>query len=578
MEDDAVMMASNQSPLPLKVERLFFRYRRRRTWTLRDILLEARPGELILVAGMSGCGKSTLARSINGLIPHSYRGERRGAVYVLGDEVAQTPKAQIAQRVGTLLQDPERQIVGAYVENEIAFGLENLGFPREDILRRIDHILTYLNMPHLRHRETFALSGGEKQKVALAGILVMEPQMLILDEPLANLDPATAQEALAWFRRLADEGRTVIIIEHRVEDVLRIHPDRVFYMENGRGVFFGPPEDLPKAVDYRQVKLPAPWILRLSRKDRMPEFEPQVGPPGSRREPLVVYENVSFRYDEEGPWVLKDINWTIYRGDIIALLGPNGAGKSTLMKHALGLLRPTRGRVLVYGRDTREASVAQLAARVGYVFQNPRYMLFARTVAEEVAFGPTNLGYPPDEVQRRVQEALEMLDLTAYAQDPPLSLSFGQQRRVGIASVVAMGSKVLLLDEPTAGQDYWHYMTFMDGLLRLPYFEAVVFITHDVDLAVAYANRVVVMKDGVIQADGAPHEVLHDDARLREWRLVPTTLLNLNRAVFHTVGRFHRAEVLAHVLPQHLWKKWAYTPVLKQLQLDTGVTAAQVER
>lgn len=547
---------------PLYIEHLSFRYKRRNTWTLKDIVMEAEPGELILIAGMSGSGKSTLARTINGLIPHSYQGERLGAVYVLGDDVARLSKAHIAQRVGTLLQDPERQIVGAYVENEIAFGLENLAFPREEMFRRIEWVLDYLNMPHLRYRETFALSGGEKQKVALAGILVMEPRMLILDEPLANLDPATAQEALAWFRKLADEGHTVLIIEHRVEDVLTIRPDRIFYIEEGRRRFFGPPQDFPKAVDYHQVKLPAPWILRLARQDRMPVFEPQVGPPGTDRVPLVEFQRVSFRYDEEGPWILKDIDWTIYRGDIIALLGPNGAGKTTLVKHALGLLRPTQGRVVVYGQDTREASVAQLASKVGYVFQNPRYMLFARTVAEEVAFGPRNLGLPEDEIQRRVQEALRMMDLETYAEDPPLALSFGQQRRVGIASVAAMGSRVLLLDEPTAGQDYWHYMTFMDGLLRLPYFEAVVFITHDVDLAVAYANRVVVLKDGQIQADGPPHEVLQDDETLRKWRLVPTSLLHLNREVFSITGRFHRAEVLAHLLPEEIWQKWAYSDVL----------------
>ncbi len=547
---------------PLYIEHLSFRYKRRNTWTLKDIVMEAEPGELILIAGMSGSGKSTLARTINGLIPHSYQGERLGAVYVLGDDVARLSKAHIAQRVGTLLQDPERQIVGAYVENEIAFGLENLAFPREEMFRRIEWVLDYLNMPHLRYRETFALSGGEKQKVALAGILVMEPRMLILDEPLANLDPATAQEALAWFRKLADEGHTVLIIEHRVEDVLTIRPDRIFYIEEGRRRFFGPPQDFPKAVDYHQVKLPAPWILRLARQDRMPVFEPQVGPPGTDRVPLVEFQRVSFRYDEEGPWILKDIDWTVYRGDIIALLGPNGAGKTTLVKHALGLLRPTQGRVVVYGQDTREASVAQLASKVGYVFQNPRYMLFARTVAEEVAFGPRNLGLPEDEIQRRVQEALRMMDLETYAEDPPLALSFGQQRRVGIASVAAMGSRVLLLDEPTAGQDYWHYMTFMDGLLRLPYFEAVVFITHDVDLAVAYANRVVVLKDGQIQADGPPHEVLQDDETLRKWRLVPTSLLHLNREVFSITGRFHRAEVLAHLLPEEIWQKWAYSDVL----------------
>ncbi|NJN79221.1 MAG: ABC transporter ATP-binding protein [Anaerolineales bacterium] len=288
---------------------------------------------------------------------------------VYGKDVADMQIPEMAQMVGTLLQDPERQIVASNVFNEIAFGPENLGLPRDEIITRVEQAMKRLNIEYLRERETFNLSGGEKQKVALGGVLTMNPSILLLDEPLASLDPASAHEALQVFRSLADEGKTVILVEHRVEDALEIKPDRLLYMEDGKIKYLGGIEKLPKELDHRQVKLPAPWVVQ--RVKAMDEVEETVHSHKSqeRGEPLVVFEDVDFRYSDEYPLILENVNLTINRGDLIAVLGPNGAGKSTLVKHAIGLLKPTRGRVLVEGKDTREMSVAQIARVLGYVFK-----------------------------------------------------------------------------------------------------------------------------------------------------------------------------------------------------------------
>jgi len=232
---------------------------------------------------------------------------------------------------------------------------------------------------------------------------------------------------------------------------------------------------------------------------------------------------------------------------VIAVLGPNGAGKTTFVKHAIGLLKPKAGKVLVNGKDTREASVAEIASTLGYVFQSPSHMLFAPTVREELAFGPRNLRHTPDAIDRQIKESLEIVNLSNNENDAPLSLSFGQQKRVSIAAILAMRSKILVMDEPTAGQDYKNYMGFMDAILQLPSFEAILFITHDVDMAVIYANRIILVADGAVQADGKPEDVLKDYELLKACRVVPTSLLDLNLELFSKTSRFMRAEALGHV-------------------------------
>ncbi len=305
-------------------------------------------------------------------------------------------------------------------------------------------------------------------------------------------------------------------------------------------------------MNYHEVKLPAEDIVERARNDEPPPalhiLPSAAGGNGTHPAPeaLVRFEDVSFGYDA-GVEVLHRINLDIKRGDVIAVLGPNGAGKTTFVKHAIGLLKPKYGHVLVNGRDTREASVAQIAATLGYVFQSPSHMLFAPTVHEELAFGPTNLNHPKEQIDKEVKQALNIVNLSEKEQDPPLALSFGQQKRVSIAAILAMQSRILVMDEPTAGQDYQNYMNFMDAILQLPAFEAIMFITHDVDLAVIYANRVLIIADGKLVADGAPQDVLRDFDRLRACRLVPSSLLALNVKRFPQTGRFMRAEALAHV-------------------------------
>ncbi|RLC77346.1 MAG: ABC transporter ATP-binding protein, partial [Chloroflexi bacterium] len=281
------MPEQHSTASPLVIEGLTFRYHSRPEPALHTLSLTLERGELLLVAGASGCGKTTLIRCINGLIPRTYNGDLEGSILLDGQDGSEMTMATLSQTVGTVLQDPERQILGSFVLNEVAFGLENLGLPREEILQRVDETLDYLGISRLRERETFYLSGGEKQKVALAGVLAMRPSILLLDEPLASLDPASAQEALSLFRRLADEGVSIILVEHRVEDAFSIHPDRVLFMQEGQVTYCGPPDGLADVVDYRQVKMPAPVVIQRAASEPPPTFEPAIKPNG--REPLVAF-------------------------------------------------------------------------------------------------------------------------------------------------------------------------------------------------------------------------------------------------------------------------------------------------
>ena len=411
-----------------------------------------------------------------------------------------------------------------------------------------------LRIEHLLERETFNLSGGEKQKVALAGLLSMNPSILLLDEPLASLDPASAHEALEVFRSLADEGKTVVLIEHRVEDAIFAKPDRLLYMEAGQVKYLGSIESLPTAINHREVKLPAEWVVKRVRQAG--EMPPRVEPAAqeARGEALVAFENVDFRYSDETPLILQNVNLQINRGDLIAALGPNGAGKSTLVKHAIGLLKPTSGRVLVEGKDTKSMSVAQIAHLLGFVFQSPTHMLFAPTVREELEFGPKNLEMDSLSIPRLVSESLATVNLKGLEEYPPLGLSFGQQKRTTIAAVLAMQSKIMIMDEPTAGQDYSNYTHFMDAMCKpaggrkslvAENFAATLFITHDVDLAVTYANRVLLFGDKHIVADGKPEVVLKDFDLLTKYRVRPTSLLRMNLSLLSKTKRFLTAEALA---------------------------------
>ncbi|MCA9965174.1 MAG: ABC transporter ATP-binding protein [Anaerolineales bacterium] len=533
----------------ISIRDLTFTYRIREEPAIHNINLELHPGELMLMVGASGSGKSTIMRAINGLIPRTYRGTMEGSINLFGKDVNEHSMAELSQTVGTLLQDPERQIVTSKVLNEVAFGLENLALPREEILQRVDETLGYLNILKLRERETFRLSGGEKQIVGVAGVLAMRPRILLLDEPLASLDPASAHESLRIFRELANQGIAVLLVEHRVDDALAIDPDTVVYLEDGRIVYSGSPDGLMQTADFHRVKLPASVVMQRAKTEPEPVYKPAVGQVGHLGEELVRFQNVGFRYSNDTPTILQDINFSVRQGDIIALLGPNGAGKTTLVKHVLGLLKPTSGQVLLEGVASKDSTVATAAKTVGYVFQNPSQMLFAPSVQEELAYGPSNLRHDKATMEKNITWALETIHMPEYRDSPPLALSYGQQKRVSIAAILAMRSRILMMDEPTAGQDYWNYRSFMDGILQMPGFDAVLFITHDLDLALTYATRILLLSNGRLAADGPTADVLQDEELLRSCRVLPTSLLRLNLQHLPTTGRFMRAEQLAHAVP-----------------------------
>lgn len=500
---------------------------------IEDISFSLGKGELMLIAGPTGCGKSTLLKCLNGLIPHSYNGTLSGEIRLEGQSTKGMTLRDLARIVGTMLQDPDKQIIGSTVEQEIAFGMENLGTPRKQMRERIADVLKQLHLDNYQKQATHALSGGQRQQVAAAGLLVMEPSIYLFDEPFANLDSRAVDELEALIEELGARGHTVIIVEHRVEEALRLKPDKVLLMKEGQQAFFGNTQEFLQMADPTQVKLPIEATLRTLDTDNLAQVRSTLVCPITTKysgqqttdEPILSFENVRFRYNVYSDEVLHGVTTQIRRGETVALLGPNGSGKTTMVKQALGLLRPNKGMVKLYGEDTRKLSVAQLASRIGYVFQSPGAMLFAPTVHKEVAFGPENLGFSGERLAKSVQEAEEALNVAQFDDRSPLSLSFGQQKRVTIASVLSMQGKILLLDEPTAGQDYRSYISFMEYLRSLPALDALLFITHDLDLALRFTQRVLLMKDGNLVADGPPLEVLADPNLLEECNLRSTSLL-----------------------------------------------------
>ena len=550
---DNATAATEQRPA-VYVDALSFRYRslddepeRKRNPTLpadtsdallaiADISFSLPAGELMLIAGPSGCGKSTLLKCLNGLIPNSYHGKLSGKIQLMGRSIKGLSLRDLAQIVGTMLQDPDKQIIASTVEQEIAFGMENMNTPRAEMHQRISDVLKQLHLKDYLGRATFALSGGQRQQVAAAGILVMQPSIYLFDEPFANLDARAVDELEKLITGLRNSGHTVIIVEHRVEEALQLKPNKVLLMKDGRQVFFGATEDFLRIADPTQVKLPIESTLRIIHEPAQVRdllIRPistgqhnQLDQQEQQSEPILTFEHVHYRYSSFSEEILHGISCQVRRGETIALLGPNGSGKTTMVKQALGLLRPSKGQVKLYDEDTRNLSVAQLAARIGYVFQSPSAMLFAPSVRKEVSFGPENLRFSAERLKLAVRQSEEALNVAQFEDRSPFSLSFGQQKRVAIASVLSMQGKILLLDEPTAGQDYRSYITFMEYLRSLPELDALLFITHDLDLALRFTQRVLLLKEGNLVADGPPLEVLADAALLESCNLRPTSLLH----------------------------------------------------
>lgn len=519
-----------EAPL-VAVDGLTFRYRRAAEPAISDVSVTVDAGEVLLVAGPSGCGKSTLLRAINGLVPHAYPGDLSGSVRIAGRPTTELRLREISATVGTLLQDPAKQIVGSTVEAELAFGPENVAMPPGEIRARIAEVIDEARIGHLAGRETAHLSGGELQLLAMAGALMLRPRCLVVDEPLANLDPATAQRLLGMLRELADSGHAIVMVEHRVEEALELRPDRVLAMDRGRVAYLGPVPGFFAVADPAAVKLPFEVVLARTSNTEQPR---PVAVPQERADPgpaRVSFENVHVRLGERE--VLRGVEASLGARERVAVLGPNGSGKTTLFRTAMQLVAPYAGRVLVDGADVTSTPIADLARSIGYVFQSPSQMLFARSVREELLFGPRNLGLPIDDPDAVAMEALErtgLADIEGILDRPPLSLSFGQQKRLALAIGLTLRPRTLILDEPSAGQDHRTAEAFMTAVAAIPGLESIYFITHDVDLALTHADRILVLRDGRVVANGSPAEVVEDEALWRTSNLHRTSLVEANLA------------------------------------------------
>jgi energy-coupling factor transporter ATP-binding protein EcfA2 len=568
---------------------------------LRGVNLHISGGEFVVLLGPVGAGKSTLCMALNGLVPHATGGRFRGDVTVGGMNTKQHPVADLARCVGLVFQDPETQLTQTRVEDEVAFGPENLGLPPVEIEERVSWALAAVGLSPCRDRSPLLLSGGQKQRVAIAAMLAMRPRLLVLDEPTASLDPIGK---VAVFNVLADLARErrigILMATQEVEWVPRF-ADRVLVLREGRIALEGRPEEVFRyAATLQEWGIGVPQMVELAGKlssrtgrnysfataaaayrrfmrdaaadiipsvakplhdvtasglfrssagregsseatsgpdeteaDRQRDMPPEriVFPPADA--PRIRIEDVSYIYPD-GTAALREVTLDLPPGDFVALLGPNGSGKTTLAKHLDGLLRPGAGRVLVGDRDTRSASVAQLARQVGYVFQNPDHQIFAATVKEEVAFGPRSQGLARDACARRADRVLELFGLTPWADVPPASLGFAQRRQVALAAVLASEPRVLILDEPTGGVDARGRSEIMAAVAG---FNAaggtVVLITHDMPVVAEFARRAVVLVDGRVRYDGAVPDLFSRRDLLAQAGLNLPPVVRLARRLAH---------------------------------------------
>ena len=533
-----------------------FRYSARTGKTLNEISLKIRRGEKILIAGVSGSGKSTLGHCLNGLIPHSFKGEMGGQLAVAGFNPAERPLHEVGRCVGTVLQDTDGQFVGLSVGEDIAFALENDERGQKEMREAVQRAASLVGMEGRMKQSPFALSGGEKQRVSLAGILVDDVELLLFDEPLANLDPAAGKRAVELIHRLhEDTGRTVVIIEHRLEDVLHRPVDRIVLIDKGRIAADESPDALLTGPLLPRYGIREPLYLTAIRLSGQVPAE-QDGPSNlsslklepyregllrwferrpekaaaARRPELLGARGLSYSYTGERP-TLIDVDFSIPRGGMIALMGENGAGKSTLAKLITGVLKPDAGIMQWEGRDMSDQSISDRSGRIGFVMQNPNHMISCHMIRDEVGFALKLRGFDEAEVSRRVDAALVTCGLYPFRSWPVSVLSYGQKKRVTIASVLVMQPRLLIMDEPTAGQDYRCYTEFMEFVSALARREelAVMLITHDLHLALEYADRALVLSGGRMIADAAVEQVFSDPELAARASLKETSLFALAR-------------------------------------------------
>lgn len=541
----------------LTANNLCYTYSGRKEQALKNINLKVDEGDFVLIAGPTGCGKSTLALCMTGLIPQVLGGEMEGTVVVDQKDTRNHEVFQIAQSVGLVFQNAENQLCSLTVEDEAAFGPENLGQSRKEIENRVAFALESTSMADLRRKYTFSLSGGQKHRTVIAATLSMLPKILVLDEPLSELDPVGCREVLETLKKLNEEqGITIILIEHKLEQVLDF-PRNVVLLKGGEIIANGKTSEVfedSNTIENR-LGLRAPETLKFSYElikrgllsnpalsideleVSMPRLQQKLLPPSNpivtkckeensvSGKAIIKTEGLHYSYSD-GTVALRDINLEIFPGEFLVILGGNGAGKTTLAAQISGQLKPTKGKVFINGKESTKNHIADLAGTVGYTFQNPDCQLFCKTVKEEIAFGPKQLGCTKEEVNIRVDEMLRMMRMENFKNRDPHSLSRGQKIGVAIASVLAMRPKVLILDEPTLGQDFTRIKSLVTMLKSMNQKGlAVAVITHDINIAAEYACRVILMNQGSIVADGDPHDVFSREDLMFSANLdVPTAL------------------------------------------------------
>jgi len=514
-----------------------FMYEDAETPALENINLKVQPGEVVLLAGPSGAGKTTLCSCLNGLVPHFHNGVLKGQVLVKGRDTKRTRVGVLSSLVGLVFQDPESQLISPTVADEIAFGPENLAVPRDEIVRRVEEGLDVARLKGFEEREPYNLSGGEQQACAIAAIFAMYPEIYVMDEPTSNLDPLGTQRVLSMIVKVAKErGKTLLIAEHKLEEVLPL-VDRVVVMDRGRimlddtvegalskgdieHVFVRPPlvclaEKLqlnaqPLTAEQFYPALTQKYKLNGLTVDERPKAEKK-----DRGEPVIEIRGLRHSYDGVNA-ALNGVELTIYRGELVSVLGRNGSGKTTLVKHINGLLKPAEGSVIVLGQDTVQTTTAQLAKRVGFCFQNPNHQMITFVVKDELALGPKSLGLDKEEIEHRSLQALEFVGMAEQMGADVMALGKGQKQRLALASVLTMKPEILVIDEPTTGQDPQMTEEIFEIIRKLnEEGTTVLVITHKFDYAAAYTERAVILANGKIVYDGPMGPALADEEFLR---------------------------------------------------------------
>lgn len=541
----------------LEVEHLKYRYPHTKKLALDDISFTAEKGEFIGIIGENGAGKSTLSQAFCGLVPQFYKGAYGGKVTVDGIDAATTPTAELCKKVGLIFQNPFNQLSGAKdtVWDEVAFGLENFGVPAEQIHERLDKVLHQLDIWQFREKNPFDLSGGQMQRVAIASVLAMEPEILLLDEPTSQLDPQGSEEVFHTVELLAKTGITIFMIEQKMEK-LASYCDKILLLHEGKQIDFDTPEKIFSRPDLAELGICPPYVTRycieqnlfrpdgtypvtmedvkrvLKRDMERKVTLPQLTDPVLTEVPedRFAVRNLKFSYTEDHP-IFENFQLSLDQRPT-AIIGQNGAGKTTLVRLLKGLLKPSAGTILYQGEDISRRTVASLAGQVGYVFQNPDDQIFKYKVIDEVMFGPLNIGMPKEKAKEKAMEALTLTELTSYAGENPYDLELSQRKLVAIASVLAMDTDVIILDEPTIAQDYRGKEIIRNIIASLSeQGKLVLAILHDMDFVAQCFSRVVVLAHGQLLADGTPSEVFVQEEVLKKAALDMPHSLQLRKAL-----------------------------------------------